>query len=172
MPNSNDRAWAEWHRTGPQEVLPGILRIPIALPMDGLKAVNVYALADGEDLTVIDAGIALDDAEAELVAGLATIGAGLGDVTRFVVTHFHRDHYPMAERVRRRFGTEVLAGAGERSGFEDLQARDPDAEISQYPVLRACGAPAELLAATRFAGNPVDVSLWTPPDRYLADAGW
>ncbi|MEI2778332.1 MAG: hypothetical protein V9G19_20660 [Tetrasphaera sp.] len=74
---TNEQAWREWHRTSPQEVQPGIARIPLTLHMDGLKAVNVYALTDGDGVTLVDGGLALDDAEEELVAGLASIGAGL-----------------------------------------------------------------------------------------------
>lgn len=37
----------------------GIYRIPLPLPMDGLKAVNVYVIETGEGLTLIDGGWAI-----------------------------------------------------------------------------------------------------------------
>src|SRR6185369_8836925 len=51
-----------WTRSGAFEVAPGVWRIPAVLPMDGLRAVNIYALADGGGLTLIDGGWALDEA--------------------------------------------------------------------------------------------------------------
>ena len=37
----------------------GVHRIPLPLPNDGLRAVNVYAIADGDGLTLVDSGWAL-----------------------------------------------------------------------------------------------------------------
>ena len=66
---------------------------------------NVYALRDGDGLTLVDAGWAMEASRAALVEGLAALGAGLGDIRRFLVTHAHRDHYTAAMAVRREFGT-------------------------------------------------------------------
>src|SRR5215467_10103794 len=70
---------ADWTEPGAHPVAPNVWRIPAVLPLDGLKAVNIYALVDGDGLTLIDAGWALDAARKALVDGLAQIGAGLGD---------------------------------------------------------------------------------------------
>lgn len=48
-----------WTEPGTFEVAPGIYRIPLPLPNDGLRAVNVYALAHGGDLVLIDSGWAI-----------------------------------------------------------------------------------------------------------------
>ena len=49
-------AWAE---PGVQDLGGGVYRIPLPLPIEGLKAVNVYAIADPGGVDLIDAGIAL-----------------------------------------------------------------------------------------------------------------
>jgi hypothetical protein len=36
-----------WYERGAYEVRPGIFRIPLPLPNDELRAVNVYAIAEG-----------------------------------------------------------------------------------------------------------------------------
>ena len=93
----------------------GVHRIPLPLPGDGLRAVNVYAIEDGDALTLVDSGWALAEARQRLETALAGIGHELGDVRRFLVTHVHRDHYTLAIAVRRLFGSRVLLGAGSRS---------------------------------------------------------
>jgi hypothetical protein len=51
-----------WAEPATEEVAAGAWRIPRPLPGDGLRAVNVYALADGDGVTLIDGGWALDAA--------------------------------------------------------------------------------------------------------------
>jgi glyoxylase-like metal-dependent hydrolase (beta-lactamase superfamily II) len=104
-----------WTEPGTFEVAPGIYRIPLPLPNDGLRAVNVYALTDGDDLMLIDSGWAIADARDVLDRGLDALGASARDVRRILVTHVHRDHYTQAVYLRREFGTRVGLGAGERS---------------------------------------------------------
>ena len=86
----------DWAAPGVYEVDPGVYRIPLPLPHDGLKAVNVYALRDGEGLVLVDSGWSIAEARALLDKSLAALGHGLGDVRRFLVTHVHRDHYTLA----------------------------------------------------------------------------
>ena len=46
----------DWTRPGVYRCAPDVYRIPLPLPMDGLRAVNVYAIRHGDEITVIDAG--------------------------------------------------------------------------------------------------------------------
>ena len=114
----------DWTEPGAYLVAPDVWRIPAVLPLDGLRAVNIYVLTDAGGLTLIDGGWALDAARQALVDGLAQIGAGLGDIKRFLVTHAHRDHYTNAIAVRREFGTPVLLGAGERATIDTADRTD------------------------------------------------
>src|SRR6185312_1598254 len=103
-----------WERPGAHEVAPGIHRIPLPLPGDSLKAVNIYAISDGDRVVLIDGGWALDEAAELLGTGLAAIGYRLGDVREYLVTHLHRDHYTQAIALRRHHGGSVAVGEGER----------------------------------------------------------
>src|SRR6202035_1509890 len=96
----------DWTAPGVYSVAPGVYRIPLPLPSDVLRAVNVYAVVDGDDLVLIDSGWALDVARDALVAGLGGIGRALGDVRRFLVTHLHQDHYTQAIALRREVGMD------------------------------------------------------------------
>src|SRR3954464_659488 len=91
-----------WERPGAHPVAPGIHRIPLPLPGDSLKAVNVYAVDDGDGVVLVDGGWALAEAEEQLGRALGEIGYALGDVHEYLVTHHHRDHYTNAVAMRRK----------------------------------------------------------------------
>jgi glyoxylase-like metal-dependent hydrolase (beta-lactamase superfamily II) len=157
-----------WADPGATEVAPGIWRIPLPLPNDGLRAVNAYAIADGEHVVLIDSGWALAESEALLVAALDGIGYGLAQVSQFLVTHQHRDHYTQAVAVRRAFGTPIAVGLGERPALEWLALEQSRRPVRQAADLLACGA-AEVAAELR--GMPVAElveRIWELPDRWLA----
>lgn len=145
-------------------------RIPLPLPFDGLRAVNVYAVVDGDDLTLIDGGWALEAGRRQLVRSLAALDRELGDITRFLVTHVHRDHYTQAIAVRREFGTTVSLGAGERRSLELLHRPDRRALDTQLRRMDAAGATplVEALRAGR-RDRPVDLTHWEPPDDWIPD---
>jgi glyoxylase-like metal-dependent hydrolase (beta-lactamase superfamily II) len=99
---------------------------------------------------------------------LKDLGHGLGDVTRFLVTHVHRDHYTQAIAVRREFGTRVALGIGERDSLETLvrpRRREDSAQLAQ---LLACGARPlvdRLMATWREGGH--DPGEWEMPDEWI-----
>src|SRR5215469_13577500 len=106
-----------WADPGIEDLGGGIHRIPLPLPMAGLKAVNVYALTDSDGVDLIDAGMAFVQAREQLEAALRKLGAGLGDIGNFLITHVHRDHYTLAVALRNEglVGKSVIAlGEGER----------------------------------------------------------
>jgi glyoxylase-like metal-dependent hydrolase (beta-lactamase superfamily II) len=161
---------ADWQEPGAHEVADGIFRIPLPLPMDGLRAVNVYAVTHGAAVTMIDAGWAIEESRTQLEQSLKRIDLGLGDVDRFLVTHVHRDHYTQAVTVRREFGTRVSLGSGERGSIDLLNGPEPDGR-PQLDLLRRFGAAALVppLLASGWARSGGDRSLWEPPTDWLDD---
>ena len=160
---------ADWQEPGAHEVAPGIHRIPLPLPQDGLRAVNVYAVTAGNSVTMIDAGWALAESRAQLEQSLKQIDAGLGDIDRFLVTHVHRDHYTQAIAVRREFGTRVSLGIGERPSLEELNG-PWSGDRAQGEQLRRYGATAVLdELVERGWGGPFDPRDWEPPTDWLTD---
>ncbi len=128
-----------WLEPGVFEVAPGVHRIPLPLPMDGLRAVNVYAVETGNGLVMIDSGWALEVAERQLEQSLGTLGYEFGDVQRFLVTHIHRDHYTLAISLRRQATQMVRWGAApliakwaETFGERDTEARDRYEEPDEW----------------------------------------
>jgi glyoxylase-like metal-dependent hydrolase (beta-lactamase superfamily II) len=163
------RSRDEWTEPGTQEVAAGVFRIPLPLPGDGLKAVNVYAIRAGERTVLVDGGWALAESEDLLARSLDKIGYGLGDVDRFLITHAHRDHYTQAAALRRRWGSRISLGEGERPSLAQLDPTVPLPEPAQFPLLVVAGAD-DVVARLRVAwAGPFDRSDWTAPDDWLPD---
>jgi glyoxylase-like metal-dependent hydrolase (beta-lactamase superfamily II) len=147
-------------------VAPGVHRIPLPLPSDGLRAVNVYLVDAAEGPSLIDAGWAMAEARAALDQALGDLGLAVADIRSVLVTHIHRDHYTQAMTVRREAGATVSLGAGERESLAALN--DPTYEQRQIGLLEEAGAP-DLSAKWRllFADHVRDLALWEQPDTWL-----
>ena len=160
-----------WTRPAAEEVAAGVYRIPLPMPGDHLKAVNVYALEEAGGLTLIDGGWAQPAARAALEAGLWAIGARPSVIKRILVTHAHRDHYTLAVILRREFGTLIALGAGERDSIAALTSGTSANYGSQVLLLRAAGA-GELARFAERQATLVDPERdgWEAPDQWL-DAG-
>ncbi|GAA4621964.1 MBL fold metallo-hydrolase [Actinoallomurus vinaceus] len=159
-----------WATPGVQTLRPGVHRIPLPLPGDGLRAVNVYVLenpADDGGIVMIDGGWAIPEARKALEQGLAAIGRDLGDVGHILVTHIHRDHYTHAVELRRLLGSRVYLGMGERPGLEMLHRLRSDVPASSLATLRRAGAGdlADRIGAMDHGGY--DPAVWQAPDRWL-----
>lgn len=116
MPTETD-----WTAPTAEEVVDGVYRIPLPMPNDGLRAINVYAIRDGEGrLTLVDSGWSIPRAREVLVDMLGRLGHSLSDIGRFLVTHIHRDHYALAVALRREFGSTVMLGIGEKPSMDVL----------------------------------------------------
>jgi glyoxylase-like metal-dependent hydrolase (beta-lactamase superfamily II) len=157
----------DWTAPGVYEVVPGVHRIPLPLPNDGLRAVNVYAVTGPDGPVLIDSGWAVADARDLLQSGLREIGAELGDVQRFLVTHMHRDHYSQAIHLRREFGTRVALGAEECWSLETVSRPGRKAAEEQVTLLRSLGAVeiAEKMSGNRPHHDPAE---WELPDEWLS----
>lgn len=165
MADTTDDDRHAWERPGAHEVAPGVHRIPLPLPGDSLKAVNTYAISDGDGVVMIDGGWAMADSTEVLERGLDEIGFRLADVREFLVTHIHRDHYTQAVAVRRITGSEVSLGEGEKSSLAAVR------EFTVHPdVANLHRAGAFELSATLAAWDgDRELTNWEDPDHWLGD---
>lgn len=143
-------------------------RIPLPLPGDNLHAVNVYAIADGDQVVMIDGGWAMAQSTELMTAGLAQIGYDLADVREFLVTHLHRDHYTQAVAVRRITGSEVSVGEGERACLEAIHNVTTHPDIARLTEAGAPDVAAEIAQWTEGLTGP-DLTNWENPDTWLTD---
>jgi len=158
-----------WAEPGAWPVAPGVHRIPLPLPTDGLRAVNVYALETEEGLTLIDAGWAIEVSRDLLESSLRGAGFAMRDITRFLVTHAHRDHYTQAVTVRREYGSHISLGIGDRPTLDSVNG-SRNGDDPYVGILRAAGAH-DLAAQWRdfSVRNTADLSHWGYPDTWLED---
>jgi glyoxylase-like metal-dependent hydrolase (beta-lactamase superfamily II) len=159
----------QWTEPGAFPVAPGVHRIPLPLPTDGLRAVNVYTIADGDALTLVDAGWAIAEARTVLETALGQLGYALADVRRFLVTHVHRDHYTQAVVLRREFGGTIALGKNEEPNL-DLAARRVVPDADPFGLrLRAAGAEPVIEALAKIERPEPDRTVWEQPDSWLTD---
>ena len=165
---ANRHAWTE---PAVEDLGEGVYRIPLPLPIEGLKAVNVYAITDPGGVDLIDAGIALVPARERLIAGLAEIGYELGDIRNFFVTHIHIDHYSLAIELRKSFSSLVSLGEEERANLDATRemvngSRNRFFGLDGLLRLGAMELVDELSAQDHHPPAVVD---WEDPDRWLTD---
>jgi glyoxylase-like metal-dependent hydrolase (beta-lactamase superfamily II) len=161
-------AWAE---PTVEEVAPGVHRIPLPLPNDGLRAVNVYVLTGRETVVAIDSGWSIDEARDLLVGQLRTLDIGPADIRRFLVTHVHRDHYTLAVALRREFGNRIELGYAEKPSIDHANAPVYDPLGPQLRALRVLGAGelADRFLARFAADPPTRERDFEPPDGWLSN---
>ena len=56
-----------WADPGLFTVAPGVHRVPLPLPTDGLRAVNVYVVEEGDGLVLIDSAIGCPPVASKMV---------------------------------------------------------------------------------------------------------
>jgi glyoxylase-like metal-dependent hydrolase (beta-lactamase superfamily II) len=155
-----------WAEEGAWPVAEGIHRIPLPLPMDGLRAVNVYVIETDDGLTLIDGGWSIEVARDLLERCLRDVGYGFGDIRRFLVTHVHRDHFTLATVLGHEYGADVALGLAEKPALDLLN----DPELDENPfleVLRTAGA-REIAAAWAAGGGQLpDRTIWAYPHTWL-----
>jgi glyoxylase-like metal-dependent hydrolase (beta-lactamase superfamily II) len=158
-----------WSKEGAWRVAEGIHRIPLPLPMDGLKAVNVYAIEADDGLVLIDGGWSIQVARDLLERCLRDVGYGFGDIKRFLVTHIHRDHFTLATVLGHEYGADVTLGLDEKPGLDLLNGKHDLDGNPFLDVLRTAGAHeiADIWAAGDDGEQP-DPAWWQYPDTWLS----
>lgn len=157
-----------WTAEGAWQVAEGIHRIPLPLPMDGLKAINVYVIATDDGLVLIDGGWAIPEARELLDRSLRSIGSGFGDITRFLVTHIHRDHYTMARVLGAELGVDVALGRDEEPGLDLLNGHWDESDDNPFArVLVTAGAADVAEVWNQGDGELPDRAMWGYPDTWL-----
>jgi Zn-dependent hydrolases, including glyoxylases len=166
-----DDPTGDWTREGVFEVDPGVYRIPLPLPHDSLRAVNVYAIRDSDGVVLIDSGWPIAADRERLDRALAALDCGPQDIRRFLITHVHRDHYALAVALRREYGGQIALGAGEQPAIALLGS--PDHRPLGEHVARMVRYGADELAAwirQRSSEMRIDPNDWEPPDVWLEES--
>ncbi len=167
IPTTPDRhAWA---KPQVEEVADGVFRIPLPMPNDGLRAVNVYVVIGEERISVIDSGWAIPSSRETLERGLASLGKKVADIRQFLVTHLHPDHYAQASVLQAELGIRVSLGEGEQPSLDlmlnNMSGKaDPNARRAR---LDRAGAQALADTLPPIPSRPGAELQWRRPDEWL-----
>ncbi|MGH7492144.1 MAG: MBL fold metallo-hydrolase [bacterium] len=126
-------------------MLPELHLLPLPTPFP-IGPVNVY-LAEGEPLTLIDAGPKYGPAQWALEKGLAQHGYRIEDLRQLILTHHHVDHIGLAAEIVHRSDAKVFTHAHNLpwlSEFEESFEADAD---FYYRFYKENGVPEEAIIA-------------------------
>ncbi len=128
----------------PVPELPQLHQIVLPTPWD-VGPVQVY-LVEGDPLTLIDTGVKSPECWAALGGALDSLGYGLEDVERVVLTHYHGDHLGQAESLRRLGGSfEVWAHEAEAPMIEGFTPERDERLEDTRALFREYGVPDDIL---------------------------
>ena len=127
---------------------------------------NAYVLADGDDLALVDTGIATPDVRSQLREGLAEYGYDFADVDDIVLTHYHVDHAGLAGEIQAESDATVYVHEADAPLVAGDETAVDAVERRQHEYLEEWGVPdnarEELLgfleASAHIEGDPADVT--------------
>ena len=153
------------------DVAAGIRWIRMPLPF-ALDHINLWLLAEGEDLTLVDTGYG-DAATRELWERHFAETLGGRPVTRIVATHCHPDHLGNAAWIAERFGCRVAMTHGEfMSAHAIIDERIAHAPADICELFRLHGMRDDDVRAQAARGNQYTRGVPVAPssfDRILHD---
>jgi len=147
-------------------VLPGIWRLRVPLPWPTIPHGNAWALAWGDGIVLVDAGLHAPGMLAELERALDQVGFALADVRLVVCTHAHPDHLGEAARVAARAGCELWLHPDHAHGTEAVHDPEAAGERRRAQAL-AAGVPPEVAESWARAARRSGIAGPVRPDRDL-----
>jgi len=137
------------------EVIPGIYRMPLPLPIPTLSHINTYLVKGDNGYLLIDTGWNTKESFNSLKKQLADNGIDGQEITRIVVTHVHPDHYGLAEKLKNLFGATLAFHHLEKDFIETRYVNMDELiqELGQW--LHRNGVPPERLAELQKASLPM-----------------
>lgn len=152
-----------------REVAPGVHWIRMPLPF-ALDHINLWLLEDGDDLVIVDCGLALEDSKAIWRRILKHHGAGPGAgpkarrINRMIVTHFHPDHIGLAGWLGELLDTDLWITRTEwlmaRMLYMDTAATNHEHVAAFY---RMHGMPSDTATKMFADGNTYRARVTEPP---------
>lgn len=157
--------------------------VPVPMRGDFLEYTLSAILRDSDGaVTIVDPGWEGEDARIRLEAVLESIGLGLDDIRRIIVTHAHIDHLGAADELRRLSGAQVCLHEREQAVIDRVRGGRAASEDDVVALLAGWGVPAEAQdrAAAHVADllrglitpEPADVLLRDGDELPAADSSW
>jgi glyoxylase-like metal-dependent hydrolase (beta-lactamase superfamily II) len=148
------------------EVVPGIFRIVVQIPIPDVGSMNSYVIIDPDRNLIVDPGMAHPDCYEIMEKAIQNLGLDLGR-TDFFITHHHLDHFGSVSRFLR--GTShIYISKPEAEFIERVASGEVQAETAVF--LEVLGFPEKnpLGVVSQFYSDEYRQGrLW--PFRYVAD---
>lgn len=92
---------------------------------------HVYVIDTGEDLALVDCGMAAGDSFDRILANMRSDGLDPNRLTSLLLTHYHVDHAGGAARFRREFGLKVIAPKGAANALRTADERAISLDVAK-----------------------------------------
>ncbi len=146
-------------------MMPGIYQLRIPIPNNPLEYTNTYLLQGDDGYLLIDAGWGDEEAFQALRKQLAEIGVDLKDISQIIVTHAHRDHYGLADRLRQLSRAKISLHHLEKNVIASRYQNIDEVIHQMEQWLNVNGVPANDLPTSQAAF----VGMSRPPAMALPD---
>lgn len=153
-----------------ERVLPGLHRLRLPLPIEGVPHCNAWAVACDGGIVLFDTGMYHEGSLADLERAMSDVGLTLEQVRLTVITHAHPDHWGQAGPVRDRSGCAVWINPNVAHAIGGLE--DPESALERrLEIGRLAGVSEAALErfAERIRGSGSGVAEIVEPDRHLVD---
>jgi glyoxylase-like metal-dependent hydrolase (beta-lactamase superfamily II) len=151
-----------------ERVIPGLWRLRLPLPWEGVPHCNAWAIAAGPGIVLVDTGMHEPGSLDQMRLAMEQVNLRLEQVTLIVCTHAHSDHWGQVAPIRDIAGCEFWMHPNHAHGTASLS--DPEAALARrLEVGRQSGTPPQVLEryAERAKAVPSGVARMIEPDRPL-----
>jgi glyoxylase-like metal-dependent hydrolase (beta-lactamase superfamily II) len=151
-----------------ERVLPGLWRLRLPLPWEGVPHCNAWAIAAGSGIVLVDTGMHEPGSLAQLERAMEQVGLRLEHVKLIACTHAHSDHWGQAAPIRERAGCEFWMHPNHEHATRG--ATDPEVALERrLEVGRQSGVPEAALQryAEQARSMPSGIAEVIEPDRAL-----
>ena len=147
------------------EVVPGIFRIIVQIPIPEVGSMNSYMIVDGDRNLMVDPGMAHPTCFEQMEKAIKDLGSDLGR-TDFFITHHHLDHFGAVSRFLRG-KSNIYISKPEAEFIERVASGEVQADTAGF--LEVLGFPEKnpLGVVSQFYSDEYRRRPW--PFRYVAD---
>jgi glyoxylase-like metal-dependent hydrolase (beta-lactamase superfamily II) len=92
-----------------EEIVEGLYKIPLTLPIPSLQNVYVYLFRDGEENILVDTGWNSEEAYNQLKKSFDSLDFKMGGLKTIVISHMHPDHFGLSSILKKEsVGAKIL----------------------------------------------------------------
>ena len=84
-----------------EEIVPGLYKITLPIPIRTLRSVFVYLVRDGDENLLIDTGWGSEESYKSLTGAFNEIGFSSSEIRNIVISHLHPDHFGLTSWIKK-----------------------------------------------------------------------